>query len=190
MKYYFIDTKYFGKRDIYIIPDENTWTPNICPECGGNHVTTSVPASIAIKGVPCDFYDNSGQLFISSKCLHVFNQLELTGYTVLPAKIRLRNVLFNSNLEYYELIIQGRCGYVRDLKHEILPKCDSCGRRLPLKESIAGCCFEESEYDGSDIFSFNNLVNFPIVNETVKKQLLKSNLSNLKFTELSKMTIL
>ena len=190
MKYYFIDTKYFGKREIYIIPDENIWTPNICPECGGNHVTTSVPASIEIKGTPCDFYENSGKLFISSNCLQVFKQLNLTGYAVLPTKTKSKGILLNSTPEYYELIIQGRCGFVRDLNHKILPKCDLCGRRFQLKESIQGCCFEEADYDGNDIFVFNNLLNFPIVNEKIKKQLAKVKLSNVKFTELSSLILM
>ena len=189
--YYFIEPKYFGKREIYITPNENIWTPNICTMCGGNNVITSVPASIEIKGIPCDFYENSGKLFISSKCLEAFRTLELTGYSVLPAQAKSENsVLFSKNLEYYELIIQGKCGYAKDLHHNILPKCDLCGRKFPLKESIAGLCFDNADYDGSSIFAFNNLTNLPIVDDVIKKQLIKFKLSNFKFTAISEMIIM
>lgn len=191
MKYHFIETKYFGRREIIILPDDNIWTPNICPKCGGNHVTASIPAVIEIKGVPCDFYENSGKLFISSNCLKVFQQLELTGYKVQPVQVKSKNnKLCSTHLEYYELIIEGRCGYAMNTNHEFLPKCNFCGRRLPLKESVSGLSFNESDYDGSSIFSYNNLTNYPIVCDTIKKMLIKAKLSNIKFTELSQMTMI
>lgn len=77
-----------------------------------------------------------------------------------------------------------------DANRRYLPKCDFCGRKFPLKESVCGLCFDEANYDGNSIFVFNNLVNFPIVSEEVKKQIVKAKLSNVTFTEISEFELL
>jgi hypothetical protein len=191
MKYYFIEPKYSGKREIHIIPEENIWTPQICPQCGGNQVKTSVPIKVMIKGEPCDFYRNSGKLLISSMCLELFERLHLTGYSVLPADVKVKGDSESvEKLHYYELVIDGRCGFAKDSNGTYLPKCDLCGRRFPRKEKVIGFRFDETEYDGSSIFAFYNLTNFPIVSDAVKKEIVKAKLSNFKFTELSRMEML
>ena len=191
MKYFFIEPKYFVRREIYIIPEKNIWTPNICHKCGGNFANTSVPLTVKIKGKPCDFYENSGKLLISSICLDIFKRLNLTGYSILPAEVIFSDkVDVPDGLKYYELIIDGRCGYAKDIHGNELPKCDVCGRRFPQKEKVYGFSFDNEDYDGSSIFAFNNLYNFPIVSQDLKKQLTKEKLSNMKFTDISELETL
>lgn len=190
MKYYFIVPKYFGKREIYIRPEDNIWTPNICSKCGGNFVKTSVPIKFTIKGSPCDFYSDSGKLLISSICLNVFERMNLTGYSVLSADAKIDDKFeVPEELKYYELLIDGRCGYAKDINGNELDKCDLCGRRFPLDKNAYGLSFDKADYDGSSIFAFNNLVNFPIVSQELKKQLVKEKLSNMKFIEISELEL-
>ena len=191
MKYYVIEPKYFGKREVYIIPNENVWTPRICPKCGGNNVETSVPIKVSITGTPCDFYENSGKLLISAKCLELFQKLGLTGYSVLPAEVKVEKSNEEpDNLVYYELVIDRKCGYAMDIHGVYIPKCEFCGRRFPLKEKVMGLSLNEADCDNNSIFVFDNLFNFPIVSATVKKEITKAKLSNFKFTELSQLELL
>lgn len=189
--YYFIYTQYSNRRSVYMPVGINQATIKICEHCGGRFVEHSAPIQFEIKGEPCDYYLYSNQLFISQRCLDALQALRLTGYTVRPAKViawdKAQPDTDLNKLVYYQLIVTGRCGSIRDMQSQYLPKCEVCGRKFVLSNRITGVMFEEADYDGSDIFAFQNLYNFPIVSEVVKKKLRKLKLSNMKFVPLDEM---
>ncbi len=187
--YYFIKTQYSGKRGVYMPVGINHATTKVCEHCSGRFVEYSAPIQFEIKGEPCDYYLHDGLLFISQRCLDALQELNLTGYSVRPAKVTAWNKALPetdlSKLVYYQLVVTGRCGSIRDMQAQYLPKCEVCGRKFVLKQRITGVMFEEADYDGSDIFAFHNLYNIPIISEDVKKKLRKLKLSNMKFVPLN-----
>lgn len=169
----------------------NEASPNVCKQCGGNLVSYKEPIKFEIKGEPCDFYMYCGLIFISQRFYNVLCELNVTGFSVRKAKVigwnRAKGAKDYNDLIYYELVVTGRCGFMMNLKSEILPKCSLCGWRLYSKETVSGVKFATEDYDGSDIFVFENQTNIPIVTEELKKKLTKAKISNLTFIELSKM---
>lgn len=189
--YYFIMNKYFGRKEIFFPPDVNKWKSDYCEHCGGNHLSSNEPIKFEIKGDPCDFYMYCGFLLVSQKFLDLLKEWNLTGYTVKKATVigwdKAQTESDFKDFVYYELIITGRCGFMMDLQSNILPKCDFCGRNLPMEDTVIGLSFNNQKYDKSDIFAFDNLTNIPIVDENLKKKLSKAKLTNLSFIKLSEM---
>ena len=190
--YYFIEPKYFGKRDI-IMPKEtgNIFHPNVCPVCGGNRSEPERPVRFVLRGEPCDYYQFWSFIFVSESFKSMLEELNVTGYKLVPAKTAAWNLSDNEDEfpSYYEMIITGRCGLMRDMNGTPLPHCEKCGRSSDPKEDITGVSFEPDDYDDSDIFVFENRTNFPIIDSKLKKEISARKLSNCKFTDIRKYTV-
>ena len=75
---------------------------------------------------------------------------------------------------------------VKKNRWRAFPYCKKCHRKIGSTGLVTtGASFAISEYDGSDIFAFENLSNIPIVSEEIKDALLKSKLTNLRFVALN-----
>lgn len=184
--YYFMRTKFFGRKDV-IMPEGmgNVYHTDVCEACGSCFAKPEPPVKFVMRGDPCDFYVFWSFIFISDRFKEILEQLEVTGYKTRPAKVVGWNKSDDPDeidaLKYHELIVTGRCGFMRDLKGDFIPKCDVCGNHKVLKDHVNGLGFANEDYDGSDIFVFSNQTNFPIVSDKLKKQLSKAKLSNVKF---------
>lgn len=188
--YYFLDTKFSERRAGYIpykVNSQRVIKRCKCTACFNEYIE---PIAFDIKGALCDYYMVDNQLMISEKFLSVIRDARFTGFNIRNAVVRTWNKVVNEDdikqLRYYEMVITGRCGLLRNMDGEELPHCEMCGRRISHTGLLTeGVSFNEALYDGSDFFAFDNLWNFPIVSDEVKKILTKSKLTNLKFVPLN-----
>ncbi len=185
--YYFLYDNHNSKNEaIYNI---NETENEICENCGGIHTTVKGIYNFGISGKLYDCYDVASDFVISEKFLNVLRENSYTGFEVsetAPAKSTNSGCSVPINEKYYLLNVTGRCGLLRKLDGEFFPYCRKCLRKIASTGLVTtGVSFAESEYDGSDIFAFENLSNIPIVSEKIKDVLLKSDLTNLRFVALS-----
>lgn len=189
--FYFLKAKYatyVSKRAAFVINKD--YKTECCSLCGGTFVNYAEPLTIEIYGDLCDFYAPDNSLIISERFLKILHDYNAVGYEVKKAKVNSWNKSIDTktlnSLKYYELVIKSNCGLIRNLNGEELKHCSKCGRRLPFSGiKTEGVSFVPELYDGSDVFSFSNWANMPIVSESLKKTLMKNKLLNLKFININ-----
>lgn len=185
--YYFLYDEHNSRNEA--IYNENETEKEICENCGGIHTSIKGIYNFGIKGKLCDCYDVASDFVISEKFLNVLRENGYTGFEVSEtAPVKSTNSSCGMPIEekYYLLKVTGRCGLLRKLDGELFPYCRKCHRKIASTGLVTtGVTFAESEYDGSDIFAFENLSKMPIVSEEIKDVLLKSKLTNLRFVALN-----
>lgn len=137
-----------------------------------------------------DYMASGNGIIVSEKFLNALNEVSATGYTVKDiellgwyngnGKIRLDKNAGN----YKELVVTGRCGYVRNKKHELTKCCDLC-KTENSDEVLDGLGVDLDEWDGSDICFYTNLVwGHVIVTEKVKAILEKKKMKSIYFQKI------
>ncbi len=116
---------------------------------------------------------------ISEKFVDVLTDNLLTGWTTYPVNIVNRAGKAISG--YRGLAVTGRCGRVlwNESEKILIPAPSKRGRDT---KGWRGLPFDESTWDGSDIFLPETPSNFIIANERTKKVVEKCKLSNVSFT--------
>ena len=188
MKFYVLETKNYNMANI-IFTWEKEVNPFSCPNCKVNHWGEMSPLSIEIHGNKLSDYDKMVRELISKKVVEVIIDNEITGCVFKPVKIVEWTVKkkkqSNISFEYYEMIVNGRAGLLKDLNGEVMGElCPYCHHILDYGEdSSRGFMVDEKEWDGSDIFYLSNLISgFPIVTEKVKNIFELKKIINVKFT--------
>lgn len=185
--YYFMYDDHNSRNEA--IYNENEIEKEICENCGGIHTSVKGIYNFSIKGKLCDCYDVGSDFVISEKFLNILRENGYTGFEVSEtAPVKSTNISCGIPIEekYFLLKVTGRCGLLRKLDGELFPYCRKCHRKIGSTGLVTtGVTFAELEYDGSDIFAFENLSNIPIVSEEIKDVLLKSKLTNLRFVALN-----
>ena len=74
-----------------------------------------------------------------------------------------------SGVEYYFMKVKSTCGLSLDIHGDECPHCEVCGSLKYLGMDFEGFAFDESKWDGSDIFVFENKDNQPIITEKSKR---------------------
>ena len=186
--YYFMWDIYSEKYGASIPLGFNPWKVVRECECKSRITAYEGPIKFDIKGKPQDYYFVNIKVMISERFCSFLEQQGLSGYTIRDAVVRewngsVKNV---DGLKYYEMVVTGRCGLLRNLSGVALPHCKKCGRRL----SHTGICtngvsFDPASYDGSDIFTFTNLPNIPIVTEKLRDAIISQGFTNIRFVPLN-----
>ena len=84
------------------------------------------------------------------------------------------------------MVVIGRCGLLRNLSGAVLPHCKKCGCRLTHTGLYTnGVSLDPTFYDGSDIFTFDNLPNIPIVSEKLRDAIISQGFTNIRFIPLN-----
>ena len=184
--YYFLSNNYDSKNKAIL--SENEYDRDICDNCGAIYVTYKGIFKFKIMGKPLDYYMVSGTPVISERFLNVLRENGFTGFEVSETAPRYGTVTMagdKAKEKYYLLKVTGKCGMIKQLNGDLFPYCKKCHRKIASTGLVTtGVTFAESEYDGSDIFAFENLDNIPIVSEEIRDVLLKSKLTNLSFVAL------
>lgn len=142
-----------------------------CPKCGAR-------------------WDIRNGIIVSGKFLNALSEVSATGYMVKDigllgwyngnGKIRLDKNVDN----YKELVITGRCGYVRNKKHELTKSCDLC-KTEDSDGVLDGMSVDLNEWDGSDICFYTNSVwGHVIVTEKVRAILEKKKMKSIYFQKI------
>ena len=137
-----------------------------------------------------DYLSSRNGIIVSSKFLNALSEVSATGNMVKEielsgwyngnGKIRL-----DKNIDdYKELVITGRCGYMRNKRQELIKSCDLCKTVAPSEERD-GYGVDLNEWDGSDICFYTNLVwGHVIVTEKVKNILEKKKMKSIYFQKI------
>lgn len=185
--YYFLRDNSNSKNKAIL--SHNEYDRDVCDNCGAIHIKYKGIFTFKIMGKLLDYYSVSGTFVISERFLNVLRENRFTGYEVGESAPHygIATMIGDSIKEkYYRLTITGRCGLLKKLDGEHFPYCRKCHRKIGSTGLVTtGVTFAKSEYDGSDIFAFENLSNIPIVSEEIKDVLLKSKLTNLRFVALN-----
>lgn len=164
----------------------------VCEICGGTYCTYTSSHPVIFYGKRIvDIYSDISGFIISPAVVKLLKANDITGYTLEPIK-QLEwkdgkgNDTGNDGSSYKLLKVNGRCGFLCDSDGNIIDKCEQCDRHnsAVLDSLKDGLSFNGDDYDGSDIFQFNNWAGLPIVNEKVKKLIEKHKLKGFKFEEL------
>ena len=185
--YYFMYDDHDQKNQA--IESHNDHDRHICDNCGGIFITYKGVYNFKIMGKLYDCYISGSSFVISEKFLNVLKENGFTGYEVSETAPRCGTVTTVGDPikeKYYLLKVTGRCGMIRQLNGEHFPYCRKCHRKIASTGLVTtGVTFDKDEYDGSDIFAFDNLSNIPIVSEKIKDVLIENDLTNLKFVPIN-----
>lgn len=185
--YYFIDDKSNSKNQAIL--RHNEYDRDICENCGAIKVIYKGLFNFKIMGKLLDYYFVSSTPVISERFLNVLREYGFTGYDVsetTPYHGTVKMVGDPIKEKYYRLKVTGRCGLMCDMSGEPFPYCRKCRYKVDSIGLVAnGVSFNQDEYDGSDLFAFENMNNIPIVSEAVKDILIKSKLTNISFVPLT-----
>ena len=175
-----------------ITSEGNSWKLIKVCECKARFTEDVEPIHFRIEGEPCDYYFVSTTVMVSERFYTFLKERGLTGFRFRNAVVqewspfRCKSEKKPEDLKYYELVVTGRCGLLRNLSGAELPHCKKCGRRFSHTGICTnGVCFAPESYDGSDIFTFDNLPNIPIVSEKLRDDIINQGFTNIKFVPLN-----
>ena len=101
---------------------------------------------------------------------------------------RAGKLIENDSSQYRELIVTGTAGCLKTKSGEEIPKCPKCGalRRSYLKKEKG--FMVDDEWDGSDLFHFEDWKGLIVVTEKVKALMIKNKMKNVAFEKLDEFT--
>lgn len=184
--FYILDEKYSGYAEA--VYKDNKTEVSECSLCAGRKVMRISELSVYFKGKKqADFYTATNYSIISSKFLKILQLGNISGYTL--ANINSLgwydgkgNPLNIDTSDLKELVVEGRCGYLRHQDGTQIDKCEKCGRFLPeAKSKVHGLSVDIDEWDKSDIFFFKNWFGMIIITQKVKDLLEQNKITNIKF---------
>ena len=144
-------------------------------------VPTPIAASWAIGGrAPGDIvWTDRSLLIVSDRVVEVLNDNKLTGWSTYPVTLTNRDdEILNG---YCGLAITGRCGEIDNSRCQIVPKQYPAGE-FPV---YRGIYFDESTWDGSDIFCFSGGGARKCVTERFRAAVEEAGLRDIDFEALS-----
>ena len=164
---------------------------SIC-ECTSRKTAYEEPIKFQIEGEPFDYYLIMNRSMISERFYTFLKESGLTGVRFRNAVVqkwnpfRYESEIKLEDLKYYEMVVTGRCGLLRNMSGITLPHCKKCGRRLAHTGICTnGVSFDPASYDGSDIFTFTNLPNIPIGTEKLRDAIISQGFTNIRFVPLN-----
>lgn len=190
-KFYILDETYTSFAEIVPLDYESITTE--CSKCGTLFSERKSELQVKIVGKKIgDYYHLVHEKVISNKLSEILDANSFTGYITNHIELlgffdSRGNSLPNSGFFLKELVITGRCGLLRYSNGKLIKGCSQCGI-VPVDTlmDVVGISVSEEEWDGSDMFYFKNWVNgLIIVTERLKKEIEKSNLKNITFTEIT-----
>ncbi len=190
-EFYILEKDYDGgyAKAIYSNSDSDVKI-NICKTCGGRNVSLISILGVEFKGrKKGDYYWVPQHHIINDKLYKILKENDIKGFDVRGITIYEDFHLEGTPKSFrsdglHEMIIKGRCGYVRKTNGDIMNKCEECGKILEKTDDLIGAYINVKEWDGSDIFYFENLFGLPIITEKVKCILIKNGIRNIKLTNI------
>ena len=131
----------------------------------------------------------TGYFAVSRRVKDIFEENNITGCEFIPMNCtewheKNGKTMDKSGVEYYFMKVKSTCGLSLDIHGDECPHCEVCGSLKYLGMDFEGFAFDESKWDGSDIFVFENKDNQPIITEKIKKILAKEKLTNVEFIKI------
>lgn len=159
-----------------------------CPKCGSIFVKRLSDIKVYFKGEKvADYYSVSNYNIISGEMQKLLVEAGITGFTLKNIVVESWYDLKENKLDIpfsdlKEIVITGRCGFLRHIDGRIVEKCNECGAKdYESQDEVNGLSIRLDEWDKSDMFYFRNWEGVIIVTEKVKEILEKNDLKNIKF---------
>ncbi len=158
--------------------------------CGETEIEFKSPLNYVLEGKkPGDTAFMTGYFAVSRRVKDIFENNNIAGCEFIPMKCtkwrdRDGKSKDKSGVEYYYLKVKSTCGPALDIHGNECPHCPVCGNLEYIGMDFEGFAFDESKWDGSDIFVFENKDNQPIITEKLKKILAKEKLTNTEFVKI------
>ena len=121
-----------------------------------------------------DFYRSPGCYIGNRKFTDMLAKYEIKGYRLRDIDFKgwvdkRNNPVDNDASDLQEIEIMGRCGKMCYLNGDVIPGCEECGLVNFFKLGrVQGVSVDESAWDGSDIFAFDNKPAVMICSERLK----------------------
>lgn len=186
-EFYILNEDYEGGYAEAIYKSNNSEV-EVCNLCGGRKVRRTSKLTVYFEGKKeADIYQVPQYTIINTKVYNILKENDITGFNVEDIDIlgcydkKGNSIQLNvSGLK--EMIVKGRCGYLRNKDGTLVEKCEQCDKfNSASKNSVHGLSINPDEWDGSDIFFFKNWFGVVIVTERVKNVLEQAKLKNIKF---------
>ena len=188
MSFYFFDCK---SSDCYAYIYSVTVKRTHLECCDSNKRQYIPPLNFVLEGKRLgDTAFMTGYFAVSRRVKDIFDSNGIAGCEFIPMNCtewRERNGTpkDKSEVEYYFMQVKSVCGKALDIHGEECPHCEVCGSLGFIPIDFEGFSFDESKWDGSDIFTFKNKDNTPIITERLKKILAKEKLTNTEFVKVT-----
>lgn len=185
-EFYFLDEDY-SIRYAKAIVEKKECEVKECSLCRGRKITVISNLMVSFQGKKeADMYFPPNYMIANPKVYNLLKENDIQGF-----KLRELNILGSypnkrepikidvSGLK--ELVVTGRCGCLRHLDGSLVEHCEKC-KRVPMevKRSVHGFSVNLDEWDGSDIFQFENFGR-PVVTEKLKNLLEEAGIRNIQF---------
>lgn len=186
-EFYMLDEDYDGgfAEAIY---KNNKSEVEACKLCGGRKVKRISNLTVYFQGKKeADIYQVPQYTIINTNVYYRLKEMNITGFSVGDIDIlgcfdKKGNPIQLDVSGLKEMIVNGRCGYLRNKDGTLVEKCEQCNRFNPVsKHNVHGLSINTDEWDGSDIFFFNNWFGVIIVTERVKNVLEQARFKNIRF---------
>lgn len=186
MSFYFFDCK-ASACWAYVYSVSVTRNKQEC--CGAIKREFKSPLNYILEGKKLgDTAFMTGYFAVSKRIKEIFEKNNISKCEFIPMNCtewreRNGNVKDKRAVEYYYMQVKSTCGLALNIKGEECLHCSVCKSLKYLGIDFEGFSFDESKWDGSDIFVFDNKVNVPIISEKLKKILVKEKLTNVEFVK-------
>ncbi|MDD1505809.1 hypothetical protein PVA17_24125 [Lysinibacillus sp. CNPSo 3705] len=157
-----------------------------CDKCGGVQSIIKNPLKVQLRDdKTSDFYQMMGNNIIGSGIQDTLIRHNFKGFKLSPIEIKNEERLLDKELfNLARIEATGKGGFLQDHLGNKIPHCETCGTFLNILRISEGLSVDEKEWDGSDIFYFNNWYGNLIITEDVYKVLNESNTQNVRFINL------
>lgn len=184
MEFYIIRAdNHFKQKQINSIDSFNI---RICSKCNGTHayLNEKLKVYFPVKNIT-DFYDVPPYNILSNNVYEILSENNITDFDLYQIDIECKYTDFemaNNKHKLCRFEPIGNGGFLHDLKGNVIPYCESCNRFLGGIGD--GLSVNEDQWDGSDIFYFDNWFGNIIITEKVFNILNKKQLRNIRFINL------
>ena len=165
----------------------NDWEGIVCSVDEGHRRAGRRITELRLELISSNIVDFSwtilSDIVVTERVVQVFEEAGLTGYELKPTKIVsvAKRVKIKSYPKFWELIVTGQGGHAHpDSGIALKFKCDTCGLvRYSAYEH--GIIVDETQWDGSDLFTVIEYPKHILVTERVKNIIESHKLTNVKF---------
>ena len=189
--FYMMQENYDGNYALFY--NENKYKTNRCDFCGSLNVYIENKDDV-LKGhfigkKQGDFYCDK-RLVVSLKLIEILETENITGFSVKDFICtgwydRYKKPIIINDNNYKELYVYGKGGYVEKNTGEIMDKCEHCGTiGWKFRYDLTGLGVG-TEWDGSDMFYYDNWPGVLIVTEKVKNVIENNKIKNTCFKNIS-----
>ena len=155
---------------------DTEWETILCPKFkdhqrNGNRIGELKISTVAYNSN--DFLWTFLDWMLNEKVVDIFLKYKITGYNLEPVRI----LESGSSSNIYELVVNGQGGKA-DSRSGIIVKesCEYCGMKI-YSAFENGIWINETNWDGSEIFTIEGYPSYYMVNERLKEIILKHKLT-------------